>query len=227
MDQDNLLIQNHHAKKGKAVVIGKPIMEEGLKKLFNITDTAARDKNANFLVQHNFKEYLQNKDVSILMLNMNIGVTIDLKSVLKNLEDINTVIKEIIEGMDDKTILAVTGNKAFNLKKEDIKLRRKFTHNDIVIGVNDEIEQDEGDPYTGLFFYSKRPTKYVYNYQKDDDLKQICPNPMKSNRIRRANKVDFSENDDSKSKKNNNINSGSSYLKFLNTFKSKISNLTL
>lgn len=227
MDEDNLLIQNHHAKKGKAVVVGKPIMEESLKKLFNITDTASRDKNANFLVQHNFKEYLQNKDVSILMLNMNIGVTTDLKSVQKNLEDINSVIKDIIDTMDDKTILAVTGNKAFNLKKEDIKMRQKFNHNDIVIGVGEEIEQDEGDPYTGLFFYSKRPTKYVYNYQKDEYMKQICPNPMKSNRIRRANKVDFSETDDlSANKSNNNINSGSTYLKFLNTFKSNFSNLT-
>jgi hypothetical protein len=173
MDEDNLLLRNHYAKKGKAVVVGKPIMEEGLKKLFNITDTAARDKNANFLVQSNYKQYLDDKDVSILMLNMNIGFKTDLQNVQKNLDDINTLIQEVIDNMDANTILTVTGNKAFNLKKRNARLSHKFNHNEIVSGVNEEVQQDQGDPFTGLFFYTKRPSKYVYDYQEDEYLRQI------------------------------------------------------
>lgn len=59
MDEDNLLLRNHQMKKGAAVLVGKPIMEEGLKKLFNVSDTASKDQNVNFLVQHSYKEYVK------------------------------------------------------------------------------------------------------------------------------------------------------------------------
>ena len=58
MQEDNLLLRNHYFQKGLAVVVGKPIVENSIKQLFNISDTTQKEKNVNYIVKHNYKEYL-------------------------------------------------------------------------------------------------------------------------------------------------------------------------
>jgi len=59
MEEDNLLLRNHQYGKGEAALIGKPVKNEQLKKLLNITDTAAKNKNVNFFVKQFYKPYLE------------------------------------------------------------------------------------------------------------------------------------------------------------------------
>ena len=43
---------------------------------------------------------------------------------------------------------------------------------------------EEKIPYTGLFLYTSRASKYKYDYSSEPELNRICPNPKQSNKIK-------------------------------------------
>lgn len=158
------------------------------------------------------------------MLNMNVGVVSTAEAVKKQFEDINEVIKSIMTNMDQNSVLVVTGNKAFDLSRKNSKTRENPTHAELIDGIEDEVVTPQGlNPHTGLFMYSKRPSRYIYDYREKEDLNYICPSPTHGNRIKKSRKAKPSSGAVSESLEDQaHINSNPSYLKLLNTFKSKV-----
>ena len=140
--------------------------------------------------------FLTNREeISILMLNMNLGTSASSIEILKELETVNKVISGVIADMDDNTVLAVTGSKISNVKYSESEMKEKFQHQEATKIINDDIEggvkEEEIQNITsGLFIYSKRPSKYYQENMKDKNLKLICPNPEEHNVIKRYNKVE-------------------------------------
>ena len=128
---------------------------------------------------------------------MNLGVKSDSKSINDELDQIYTFLRNLTMEMDKNTILAVTGNKASNVKGTISNLNEKMQHQEVTGILNEDIEEikeQNKNIHTGLFMYSKRPSKYLYDYKGDKDLRLMCPNPNKKNKIKEFDKRSNGEN---------------------------------
>lgn len=114
------------------------------------------------------------------------------EGIKKEFGQINDILSLIVSDLDDNTILWVTGNKAFDLSKlnnlnkfkipEPGQEIQNFDDNQVQIGVKTLAE--DKIPYTGLFLYTSRASKYKYDYTSVPELHRICPNPKRFNKIK-------------------------------------------
>lgn len=243
LDEDNLLYRNIDAGKGRAIAVGKNIVQKGLRDLFNETYTleTAIDE-FNFIKKGEENPYgIVDEHISILLVNYEVNVQKGEEDVRKRFEDINLKLSKIMKDLDDKTVLVVTGNKATkktdnaNLGSLNFKDRVKQRNDDDTVIEGDTnkvediqkaeeakaepIEVKEEDIATGLFIYSKRKPAAVYDYEhaEEKELFALCPNPKANNRLKNKNRPKTGDKYGTPEKPDNTTDDGV-FLQFFNTF---------
>jgi len=213
LDEDNLLYRNHLANKGQAITVGTPVVQKSLRELFNKTIEMNSLSQITRLINENSKSYDFSEEnisdnqskISILMINYKVEASKSSDRIKKRFEEINMDLKKIISDLDQDTILAVTGNKAFYNKakskyNKDVIRREDLQNDETEIELDDKTKVKsvnmnvDGEnvyfknPYTGLFLYTKRKSKANYDFSLDEskELFKICPNPKEGNRINKV-----------------------------------------
>ena len=243
LDEDNLLYRNIDAGKGRAIAVGKNIVQKGLRDLFNETYTLETSIDEfNLIKKGEENPYgIVDKHISILLVNYEVNVQKGEEDVKRRFEDINLKLNKIMKDLDDKTVLVVTGNKA--TKKTDNTNLGSLNFKDRVKQRNDDdteiegdtnkvediqkeaeakaepIEVKEEDIATGLFIYSKRKPVAVYDYEnaEEKELYALCPNPKANNRLKNKNKPKTGDKYGTPEKPDNTTADGV-FLQFFNTF---------
>jgi hypothetical protein len=117
------------------------------------------------------------------MINMNLGAQKNIEAVKEEFEKVNKVIEGIIEEMDNKTILWVTGNKAFDLKsKSDLRDHHGMIDEEIVDRKH-EPPTPSSAVKTGLLLITKRIPEHEDKFKKFSNFRGICPNNLSNNKI--------------------------------------------
>jgi hypothetical protein len=130
---------------------------------------------------------------------MNLGVVANSEGLKYELNEVNSILQGIISGMDEDSILVVSGNKAFDItNKASSKSKNTHERDDLITTVMSETKHEKYMPKTGLFMFTKKKSVYNTDYKDIKDLRSICPLKDQLNQVKTSLKPIFAKNEDKK-----------------------------